>query len=882
MKRASRFAITSIVIVTGSLIGFGKFQAADTDTSPESLPRVTSGLVVLYDFASPSGDVVKDRSRAGGPIDLRIADLKAVRRTAGAIEVRGKTIIRSDKPASRLIDAVRRSGEITIEAWVRPANTKQDGPTRMVTLSKSTNERNFTLGQDADHLEVRLRTTKTTTNGVPAVTTASKTVATRLMHVVYTHDRAGRTTVYLDGKRVLEKTVAGLPTNWNETYQLALANELSNDRPWLGTFYLVAIYNRDLSSREVERNFKAGARASAVLAENRPSPQVVHFETRIAPLLAKHCLECHDTNSKKGRLDLSKKMAAFTGGESGKAIIPGKLSASLLWESVTSNEMPKKRPPLSATEKADLKQWIENGAVWSRPIIDPAIYTHEGGAGANWVQRLTLAEYIETVRASVGIDIGKEAQKILPPDLRADGFSNTAYNLGVDLKHIDAYAKLAEMIVSRMQPARFAANFSKRNQLDERSMREVITRMGKQLLRGPLDSQEVDTYLNISKAVAKIDGNFNEAMAYIIEAMLQSPRFLYRIENHRGDGTAWPVGEYELASRLSYILWGGPPDEELMRAAGAGQLSDRRQLKVQVQRMLKDPRAVDRSSQFLSEWLNLDRLDNLKPDPKKFPNWNPKLAADMRAETLAFFEEIAWKQKRPLADLLNAQVTFATPRLTTHYGFAAQGNGLTRYDVSKIPGRGGLLTQGSLLTIGGDNASMVTRGLFVLHDLLRGVVKDPPPCVDTKPIPTKPGLTQRGIAESRIANTSCGGCHSKFEPLAFGLEKFDGLGSYSEKDKHNNRLHDDGAILFPGQAKPASYKSSSELMNLLAESDRVAESLTWKVTQFALGRPLVAADAPILDTIHETARKAGGSYESLITAVVLSDLVRKTRTETNP
>jgi len=882
MKRASRFAITSIVIVTGSLIGFGKFQAADTDTSPESLPRVTSGLVVLYDFASPSGDVVKDRSRAGGPIDLRIADLKAVRRTAGAIEVRGKTIIRSDKPASRLIDAVRRSGEITIEAWVRPANTKQDGPARMVTLSKSTNERNFTLGQDADHLEVRLRTTKTTTNGVPAVTTASKTVATRLMHVVYTHDRAGRTTVYLDGKRVLEKTVAGLPTNWNETYQLALANELSNDRPWLGTFYLVAIYNRDLSSREVERNFKAGARASAVLAENRPSPQVVHFETRIAPLLAKHCLECHDTNSKKGRLDLSKKMAAFTGGESGKAIIPGKLSASLLWESVTSNEMPKKRPPLSATEKADLKQWIENGAVWSRPIIDPAIYTHEGGAGANWVQRLTLAEYIETVRASVGIDIGKEARKILPPDLRADGFSNTAYNLGVDLKHIDAYAKLAEMIVSRMQPARFAANFSKRNQLDERSMREVITRMGKQLLRGPLDSQEVDTYLNISKAVAKIDGNFNEAMAYIIEAMLQSPRFLYRIENHRGDGTAWPVGEYELASRLSYILWGGPPDEELMRAAGAGQLSDRRQLKVQVQRMLKDPRAVDRSSQFLSEWLNLDRLDNLKPDPKKFPNWNPKLAADMRAETLAFFEEIAWKQKRPLADLLNAQVTFATPRLTTHYGFAAQGNGLTRYDVSKIPGRGGLLTQGSLLTIGGDNASMVTRGLFVLHDLLRGVVKDPPPCVDTKPIPTKPGLTQRGIAESRIANTSCGGCHSKFEPLAFGLEKFDGLGSYSEKDKHNNRLHDDGAILFPGQAKPASYKSSSELMNLLAESDRVAESLTWKVTQFALGRPLVAADAPILDTIHETARKAGGSYESLITAVVLSDLVRKTRTETNP
>jgi hypothetical protein len=874
--------ITSSLILAGSLICLGKFQAEDSKETPETPPRASSGLVVLYDFASASGNVVKDRSRAGAPIDLRIADMKAVRRTAGALEVQGKTVICSGKPASRLIDAIRRSGEITIEAWVRPANTKQDGPARMVTLSKSTNERNFTLGQDTNHLEVRLRTTKTTTNGVPSVTTASKTVATRLMHIVYTHDRAGGTTIYLDGKRVLEKTVAGLPMNWDDSYQLALANELSNDRPWQGTFYLVAIYNRDLSAREVERNFKAGARASAVLTENRPSPQVVHFETRVAPLLARHCLECHDTSTKKGGLDLSKKMAAFTGGESGKAIVPGKLDGSLLWESVTSNEMPKKRPPLSVAEKADLKKWIADGVAWSRPMIDPAIYTHEGGSGANWVQRLTLPEYIETVRASVGVDIAEDARKILPPDLRADGFSNTAYNLSVDLKHIDAYAKLAEMIVSRMKPSQFAAKFSKRNKLDERSMREIISRMGKRLLRGPLDQQEVDAFLDVSTTVAKTGGNFNDAVGYVIETMLQSPRFLYRIENHRGDGTAWPVGEYELASRLSYIVWGGPPDDELLAAAEAGQLSDRRQLEMQVKRMLKDPRVVTRSSQFLSEWLNLGRLNNLKPDPKKFPNWKPQLADDMRAETLAFFKDVAWKQKRPLTDLFNAQVTFATPKLAAHYGFPAQGNGLTRYDVSKIPGRGGLLTQGSLLTIGGDNASMVTRGLFVMHDLLHGVVKDPPPCVDTKPVPTKPGLTQRGIAQSRIANMSCSGCHSKFEPLAFGLEKFDGLGSYSERDKHGNRLRDDGTILFPGQAKPINYKSSAELMNLLANSDRVGESLTWKVTQFALGRPLVAADAPILDKIHASARKGGGSYESLIMAIVLSDLVRKTRTETNP
>src|SRR5690606_7302145 len=135
--------------------------------------------------------------------------------------------------------------------------------------------------------------------------------------------------------------------------------------------------------------------------------------------------------------------------------------------------------------------------------------------------------------------------------------------------------------------------------------------------------------------------------------------------------------------------------------------------------------------------------------------------------------------------------------------------GLTRYDLKSVPGRGGLLTHGSVLTVGGDDASMVTRGLFVLHDLLRGVVKDPPPCVDTTPVPSKPGRTQRAVAEARVANANCGGCHAKFEPLAYGLEKFDGIGAYYEQDRHGNTLREDGEILFPGSAEPIPYKSSA-------------------------------------------------------------------------
>ena len=176
---------------------------------------------------------------------------------------------------------------------------------------------------------------------------------------------------------------------------------------------------------------------------------------------------------------------------------------------------------------------------------------------------------------------------------------------------------------------------------------------------------------------------------------------------------------------------------------------------------------------------------------------------------------------------------------------------------------------------------MVTRGLFILHDLLRGVVKDPPPCVDTTPVPTRAGLTQRAISESRLANQACGGCHKKFEPLAFGLERFDGLGSYQLKDRHGNQLRADGKMLLPGEARAVSYQSNAQLMKLLASSDRVRLTLTWKLTQFTLGRPLGAADAKIVNQIHRTAQENGGTYRSLLTAVVMSDLVQLVQTDAN-
>ncbi|MEK6238289.1 MAG: DUF1592 domain-containing protein, partial [Planctomycetales bacterium] len=799
-----------IAILAAALAGEGGI-ASSADS-----PRTTRDLQALYVFESVVGDVVRDRSGVGNPLDLKIEQPNAVRREPGRLVVRASVRIASQAPARKIIDACKRSNELTVEAWIRPANARQDGPARIVSLSRDTSRRNFTLGQEADRFDARLRAASTSANGLPSLATSGKSLQTEITHVVYTRDRSGNATIYLNGEQRSSKKVGGSLSSWSNDHRLILANELTGDRPWLGELRLAAIYSRALTIDEVRRNFNAGEQALVspeALAQRRREALARSFETKIAPLLAKRCVECHDSATRKGGLDLSRKLSALAGSENGKVILPGNSTGSPLWKLIEAGKMPRQRSPLTSVEKTLLRQWIDSGAVWSLDFIDPAVYAAHGGDGQVWIQRLTVDEYVETVRVAVGVDVVKDARRLLPPDLRADGFSNTAYNLNVDLKHVSAYAQLAEIIVGRMDVDEFAKRFSRGRRLTDKDNRDLIAKMGQWVLRGPLEEREIVAYRGVATTAASSGADFREAMGYVLESMLQSPRFIYRIERQQGGGVQ-PVGPHELASRLSYVIWGGPPDEELFKAAQDGKLN-RGTTAAHADRMLTDPRAARKSLHFVSEWLNLGRLNDLQPSRERFPDWDPKLGEDMRRETLMFAKEVLWNQNRPLGDLFNADFTFATPRLARHYGLTIQPGDReevpARYDLTRRPERGGLLTQGSVLTVGGDEASMVSRGLFVLHDLLRGVVNDPPPGVDTTPVPSKAGVTQRGVAENRVANVHCGGCHARFEPLAFGLEKFDGLGAFRESDRHGNRLREDGVIRIPGEARPISYKSSAEL-----------------------------------------------------------------------
>lgn len=260
MSKSDRTCATipSLLLVL-LLLGVPGVLAESADTG-----RVTDGLVVLYDFAGGTGNTVPDVSGVGSPLDLQINDPGAVTwLPGGGLTLDTATIVRTPGAATKVIDAAVSSNEITVEAWLVPASTAQNGPARIVTCSADLNSRNFMLGQGVfeasdDQYTMRLRTTLTNGNGQPELSTDGGSLTTNLTHVVYTRDSSGVAVIYQDGGQRISGYIGGAMTPWNTGFALGLGNELTEDRPWLGTFYLVAVYDRALSPSEIGQNFTMG------------------------------------------------------------------------------------------------------------------------------------------------------------------------------------------------------------------------------------------------------------------------------------------------------------------------------------------------------------------------------------------------------------------------------------------------------------------------------------------------------------------------------------------------------------------------------------------------------------------------------------------------
>ena len=261
---------------------------------PEAGTRVTEGLVALYDFRDGRGKEIKDVGKIGSPLNLSIKDESRVSWTDAGLEVKEAVQITSEKPASKIINACRSTGEITLEAWIRPANLTQDGPARIISISGGKTRRNVTLGQGmhganpADLYIVRLRTTSSSANGLPAVITPPGSATQALTHVVYTRTKDGRANLYVNGQDRGLLTIGGDLSNWSEEMPLLLADEKDGDRPWLGLFRLVAFYSRALRSAEVLHNYEAETTVETPVTagfsilpgdETGVAPHVVEFDS---------------------------------------------------------------------------------------------------------------------------------------------------------------------------------------------------------------------------------------------------------------------------------------------------------------------------------------------------------------------------------------------------------------------------------------------------------------------------------------------------------------------------------------------------------------------------------------------------------------------------
>jgi hypothetical protein len=390
--------------------------------------------------------------------------------------------------------------------------------------------------------------------------------------------------------------------------------------------------------------------------------------------------------------------------------------------------------------------------------------------------------------------------------------------------------------------------------------RPILEPLLRRAYRRHVTSFEVAQLVKLVNDSRSRGDSYPQAMRLAIEAILISPNFLFRIERDPPGTAAHPISNRELASRLSYFLWSSMPDDELLKVTPAT-------LSSQVRRMMADPKSRAFVQNFSGQWLQTRNLDVLKPDPAKFPDYDPELRDAMRTETEMFFATVI-REDRSVLDFIDGNFTFVNERLARHYGI----EGVTGPEFRKVAldgkQRGGVLTQASVLTVSSypTRTSPVIRGKWVLENILN--TPPPPPPPDVPPLDEKSvGQTasMREQLEHHRANPLCAGCHSRMDPLGFGLENYDATGRWRTED---GKFPIDSSGTLPNGK---SFTGAAELKTILrANPDAFVRALAEKLLTYALGRGLENFDRPAIQQIVDRARANGYRFSALIDGVVNS------------
>jgi hypothetical protein len=407
--------------------------------------------------------------------------------------------------------------------------------------------------------------------------------------------------------------------------------------------------------------------------------------------------------------------------------------------------------------------------------------------------------------------------------------------------------------------------------------RTIVESMSRRGFRRPPTEAEIQRLLKLVAMVRKQGDSFEEGIRIALQSVLVSPAFLFRLERDPVNSTgAYLVNDYELASRLSYFLWSSMPDDELFKLAERHELRSRPVLEAQVKRMLRDSRADSLVDNFATQWLELRALGRKKPDALKFPTVDDELLAAMRRETLLFVGEI-FRRDRSLLDLVDARFTYLNGPLARYYGVPGV-NGVSFQRVS-LDGteRGGLLTQGSILTLTSyaTRTSPVIRGKWVLENLLGSAPPPPPadvPVLEEKNLGTDASVRVR--LEQHRANPACAVCHRQMDPIGFGLENFDAAGGWRTKE---GRFDVDSSGTLPDGR---TFEGVGGLRNILkSQSALFTRTLTEKILTFALGRGLESSDKAAVEQINQRLTANGYKLSALATAIVESEPFQMRRKE---
>ena len=604
------------------------------------------------------------------------------------------------------------------------------------------------------------------------------------------------------------------------------------------------------------------------LAESRVNPDFAalkadaqkSFKDSVTPFVKTYCIGCHGQDRQKGGINFQPALS-----NAGDATIAKR------WKQAAANVKAHDMPPTDAKKQPTdtERQAFLNGIAQIKFLSqkDPGLFV---------LRRLTKVEYGATLHDLFGVDsaIARE----LPEEVIGEGYLNTLSPL-----QSEQYLSIANEVLDQILPAGAATlNSAQRRWLGPAprsgaglrvAARPVAASLARKAYRRPPSDAELDVLLGVFDLGRTNGLAYNDALRLMAKAVLVSPQFLF-ITPH---GEGQPVGgivrldDYQLASRLSYLLWSTMPDAELSGLADRGKLHDPAVLRLQVKRLLKDPRSRALFDGFGAQWLGLASLEGKTFDTVKFPQMNAEMRLAMYDEARLFFDSIV-RENRSVVRFVDSDYTFLNRTLAPIYGLenTVTGSRMRRVKLTD-PNRGGVLGMpGVLATTSFPNrTSPVKRGVWVLEQVLGEKVPPPPPNVpalEKQDQKTVAQLTLRQRTELHRTEAVCANCHKILDPIGFGLENFDAIGRWRNRDDTGGAIEAAGEL--PGGKRFSAPKDLKAI--IAARPKELARNFTEKFLAYSLCRQLEGYDEIVVDHLMETAAKDGYRLQTLITEIVTS------------